>query len=209
MSLFLLRFSNSVWHPTISYGFYHDKDVTQPFDEPPLFYYGATEFTGDKLTKVSDEVLAVKEALLQKYPGLDMSSLHHVREWMLRSYGDDIGDTTSIHSMLITNKGYRGLTHPMIEVEVEGQKKYLPNFKYRYFTEDVPCGLVVTRGIAELADVATPHMDDVIVWCQECMNKEFLKDGKVAGKDLESTRSPQRYGFTDLDTFMKANHYIA
>jgi len=198
---------NSVWHPTISYAFYHDKDVTKPFDEPPLFYYGATEYTGDKLDKVSNEVLEVKRVLLEKYAGLDLSSLTHVRDWMLRSYGDDIGDTTSIHTMLITNKGYRGLTHPMVEVDIDGQKKYLPNFKYRYFSEDIPIGLVVTRGIAELVGVPTPNMDEVIVWCQEQMGKEYLKDGKIAGKDLADSRAPQRYGFTDLDTFMEANHY--
>jgi hypothetical protein len=201
---------NSVWHPTISYGFYRNvKDYTKPFDEPPLFYYGADEYTGDKLAKVSDEVLEIKRVLQEKYPGLDLSSLHHVREWMLRSYGDDIGDTSSIHRMLLTNKGYRGLTHPTIEVDTPEGKKYLPNFKYRYFTEDIPCGLVVTRGIAELAGVPTPHMDDVILWCQDRMGKEFLtKDGRVAGKDLGMTRCPQHYGFTDLDTFMKANHYV-
>jgi hypothetical protein len=199
---------NSVWHPTISFGFYHSHDSTTPFDEPPLFYQGADEYTGEKLSKVSDEVLELKRVLMEKYPGLDLSSCHHVREWMIRSYGDDIGDKSSLCSMLLTNKGYRGLTHPMIELDTPDGKKYAPNFKYRYFTEDIPCGLVVTRGIAELAAVQTPHMDDVIVWCQEMMGKEFLVDGKLVGKDLESTRSPQHYGCKDLDTFMKANHYI-
>lgn len=197
---------NSVWHPTISYCFYHDKDVTKPFDEPPLFYYGATEFTGDKLKLVSDEVLEIAKAIVDKYPKCDLSSVHHVSEWMIKSYGDDIGDKSSIYKMLITNKGYRGLTHPMISTE---EKKFLPNFRYRYFTEDIPCGLIVTRGIAELVGVPTPHMDDVIHWCQEHMGKEFVKDGKVNGNDLASTRSPQKYGFTDLDSFMKANYYIA
>jgi hypothetical protein len=199
---------NSVWHPTISYGFYRNKDTTQPFDEPPLFYQGADEYTGEKLAKVSDEVLEVKRVLLEKYPGLDLSSLHHVREWMLRSYGDDIGDTSSIYKMLLTNKGYRGLTHPMVETVTPEGKKYYPNFNYRYFLEDIPCGLIVTRGIAELAGVPCPNMDDVILWCQEMMGKEFLVNGKVAGKDLALTRAPQHYGFTDLDTFMKANRYV-
>lgn len=199
---------NSVWHPTISYGFYRNKDVTKPFDEPPLFYYGADEYTGDKLSKVSDEVLEIKKVLLAKYPSLHLESLHHVSEWMIRSYGDDIGDKSSIYTMLRTCKGYRGLTHPMREVEVDGKKKYLPNFKYRYFTEDVPMGLVVTRGIAELAGVATPHMDDVILWCQEMIGKEYIKDGKLVGKDIHETRAPQHYGFTDLDTFMNENHYL-
>jgi hypothetical protein len=199
---------NSVWHPTISYGFYRNKDVATPLDEPPLFYQGADEYTGEKLAKVSDEVLELKRVLLEKYPGLDLSSVHHVREWMVRSYGNDIGDKSSIYKMLLTNKGYRGLTHPVVPIDTSDGKKYLPNFKYRYFTEDIPCGLVVTRGVAELAGVPTPHMDDVIVWCQERMGKEYLVNGKLAGKDLESTRSPQHYGCRDLDTFMKANHYV-
>lgn len=199
---------NSVWHPTISYGFYRNKDITKPFDEPPLFYYGADEYTGDKLAKVSDEVMELKRVLLEKYPTLHLDALHHVSEWMTRSYGDDIGDKTSIYTMLRTNKGYRGLTHPMREVEVDGETKYLPNFKYRYFTEDIPMGLVVTRGIAELAGVSTPHMDDVILWCQEMLGKEYIVNGKLEGKDIHSTRAPQHYGFTDLETFMKVNHYL-
>merc|ERR1712007_265122 len=46
---------NSVWHPTISYGFYRNRDVTVPFESPPLFYYGADEYTGEKLSLISDE----------------------------------------------------------------------------------------------------------------------------------------------------------
>lgn len=68
--------------------------------------------------------------------------------------------------------------------------------------------MIVIRGIAELAGVDTPTLDEVIIWCQQVMGKEFLVDGKVAGKDLNMTRCPQIYGFTDLDTFMMANHYV-
>ena len=64
-----------------------------------------------------------------------------------------------------------------------------PDFKNRYFTEDLPCGMIVIRGIAELAGVATPMMDEIILWCQSHMGKEYLKDGKVKGKDVKETRS--------------------
>ena len=109
---------NSVWHPTISYGYYTKHDWTNGFDTPPLFYQGADEDTGIKLDKVSNEVLGLRKALEMKYPGLDLSDVHHVSEWMERSYGDDIGDKTNIYTMLISNKGYRGLTHPVYEKEV-------------------------------------------------------------------------------------------
>ena len=202
---------NSVWHPTISYGFYRrHTDYSEGFDEAPLFYQGADEYTGEKLDLVSNEVLELKRVLEEKYPGLNLEDVHHVRDWMLRSYGDDIGDKTNIYTMLNTNKGYRGLTHPMVTKEMpDGKTKYFPNFKYRYFSEDIPMGLIVTRGIAELAGVPMPNMDEVIIWCQEVMGKEYLKDGKVAGKDIHSTRAPQHFGFTDLDKFMVANRYVA
>jgi hypothetical protein len=200
---------NSVWHPTISYAFYRNWNG-KPFDEPPLFYYGAEEYTGEKLAKVSDEVLSIRTKIQERYPDLDLSSLHHVREWMLTSYGDDIGDKTNIHTMLRTNKGYRGLTHPTREIRTDdGSRKFMPNFQYRYFTEDVPMGLCVTRGIAELAGVLTPNMDDVIMWCQGVMNKEYLVNGKLVGNDVPSTCSPQAYGFVDLDDFLRANKYIS
>ncbi len=40
------------------------------------------------------------------------------------------------------------------------------------------------------------------------MKQEFLVDGKLCGKDLNKTRCPQAYDYTDLDTFLKANHYL-
>ena len=74
-------------------------------------------------------------------------------------------------------------------------------------TEDICCGLVVTRGIAEILGVATPHIDEILMWSQKQSAKEYLVDGKLCGKDLMLTRCPQRYGYTTLDDFMRANRY--
>eukprot|EP00567_Pseudictyota_dubia_P018545 CAMPEP_0197432056 /NCGR_PEP_ID=MMETSP1175-20131217/179_1 /TAXON_ID=1003142 /ORGANISM="Triceratium dubium, Strain CCMP147" /LENGTH=417 /DNA_ID=CAMNT_0042960045 /DNA_START=175 /DNA_END=1428 /DNA_ORIENTATION=+ len=195
-------------HPTISYGFYRDKDLTKPFDEAPVFYQGVDERTGEMLSQVSDEVMQVRDVLLKRYPSLDLSSMLHIRDVLLRYYSDKLGDKTNVYTMLKTSAAHRGLVHPMREVDTPQGKKYLPDFKYRYFTEDLPCGMVVIRGIAELAGVATPTLDEVITWCQTVMGSEFLVNGKLCGKDLHLTRCPQVYGFTDLDTFLKENHYV-
>ena len=132
---------NQVWHPTITWGRYRDWDWKTPFDEPPLFYEGVDEVTGEMLSKISDEILEVKKFLETKY-NMDLTGLRHVKDWMVRAYGNDIGDKSSLHRMMNTNKGYLTLTHPMVKTD-EG--KYMPNFKYRYMSEDVPMGLVVTR----------------------------------------------------------------
>eukprot|EP00977_Amphora_coffeiformis_P009697 scaffold2230_cov187-Amphora_coffeaeformis.AAC.17 len=49
---------------------------------------------------------------------------------------------------------------------------YLPLFDHRYFLEDWPCGILVQRGIAELAGVPMPIMDKVMAWCQNWVHKE-------------------------------------
>jgi len=198
----------NIVHPTISYGFYRDKDLTKPFDSPPIFYQGVDERTGEMLTQISDEVLQLRDFLSSKYPGLNLLSIIHLREFMLKCYSDYIDDKTNVTSMLQTSRAHAGLCHPMREVTVGNTTKYMPDFGYRYFTEDLPCGMIVIRGIAELAGVATPMLDEVIMWCQDIMKQEFLVEGRLCGKDLDRTRCPQTYGYTDLDTFLRANHYL-
>ena len=194
---------NQVLHPCITWGRYRDWDFITPFNEPPLFYGGVDEETGVMLWKVSDEILELKGILEFKYK-LDLTGLRHIKNWMLRSYSEDIADTSSFHRMINTNKGYQGLVHPMIKTD-EG--KYIPNFGYRYMTEDIPVGLVVTRGIAELCGVETPSMDKVIKFGEKVMNKKFLEGGKVAGPDINMTRSPQAFGIKTIEEFIDKMRY--
>ena len=60
--------------------------------------------------------------------------------------------------MIICHCTFQGLTHPMIETD---DGKFVPNFKFRYLFEDVPFGLAVIKGIADLAEVKTPNVDKV------------------------------------------------
>ncbi len=53
---------------------------------------------------------------------------------------------------------FQGLTHPMVETD---DGKFVPNFKFRYLFEDIPFGLAVIKGIGDLAEVKTPHIDKV------------------------------------------------
>ena len=39
--------------------------------------------------------------------------------------------------------------------------KFVPNFKFRYLLEDIPYGLAVIKGIAQVTGVQTPHIDKV------------------------------------------------
>ena len=75
----------------------------------------------------------------------------------------------------------------------------VPDFQSRYLAEDIPYGLVVVRGIAELAGLSIPTVDEVITWAQTRIGKEYLAHGKLKGRDLSMSRVPQRYNINTLE----------
>jgi hypothetical protein len=166
----------------------------------------------------------VKEVIQTKYPGqVDLDLVRTIEDFFEEAYGNDIQDHTSLRTMFNSNIGYSGLTLPCYPVGSGNDggggggcnaggstatSGYLPQFQHRYFQEDLPCGILVQKGIAELAGVETPCIDQVIEWCQERLGKEYLVKGKLMGKDLKTTKTPQRYGYVDLDTFLRRNNYI-
>lgn len=190
--------TNGCIHPEILYGRWKNWDG-KPVQEPPLFYNGLDEETADLISRVSDEILATAKAIMEQRPGVDLNNVEHIFQWYLRTYPEDIEDKTTLYTAIRTNKAYTGLVHPCNKTE-DGQ--YLPNFHYRYITEDLPYGLIVLKGIAEIAGVATPKMDHVIEWAQEKIGRSFIVDGKLTGSDLNITRCPQRYGFDTLDEIL-------
>ncbi len=181
-------------HPCVMHGNFFDWDGETPYAEPPLFYEGMSQAIADSMYTVSDEIAALKTVLEGEIAGLDLSVVRHIFPWCLRAYEKYIDDDSTLRTRFATNRAYRGLTCPMKEVE----GGYLPDFTSRYVSEDVPYNLLAVKGVAELAGVDTPQIDTVLTWAQGAMDKEYLVDGKVCGRDLPYTFAPQRFGFASL-----------
>jgi hypothetical protein len=185
------------------YGLFRDWDG-QPYDEPPLFYQGVDARSAETLERMSAEIQTLRVALEEKDPRLNLSAVRPLFTWLKRSYSADIADDSSLQTSFVSNRSYTGLRAPMRETEAG----FYPDFQARYLSEDVPDNLVVTRGIAELAGVATPTLDRVLSWAQNRLSKEYLVSGKLQGKDLPGTRCPQRYGYSSLRQFLSGMQYL-
>jgi NAD/NADP octopine/nopaline dehydrogenase, alpha-helical domain len=187
-----LRSPNAYSHPPIMFGRWKNWDG-HAVRQPPLFYQGIDEETAELLDGISEEVVATSRRIMADHPGVDLSQVIPMYDWDIGCYGDDIRDKTNLMTALRTNAGYEGITHPMIRL---AGGEYVPDFQHRFLAEDVPYGLVVVRGVAELAGVPTPHLDRVLCWSQSKMGKQYLVGKRLSGRDLDGTRCPQRYGFT-------------
>lgn len=113
-----------------------------------------------------------------------------------------ITDDSTTKNVFAKNTGLTGFHFPM--KQVEGKDEWLIDFQNRYFTEDIPDGLCVYKGYAELAGVATPSIDQILQHFQKFMGKEYIKDGKLQGADAMSTKAPQAFGYTTLESLLKA-----
>jgi hypothetical protein len=104
-----------------------------------------------------------------------------------------------------TNRAYATIRTPLKQVETKGDVKggFVPDVEHRFFQEDVPFGLVILRDIADIMKVKTPFIDEILLWCQGLMGKEYLvaATGKLNGRDMKETGAATVYGaraITDL-----------
>jgi hypothetical protein len=181
-------------HPGLMYGHFRDWQG-EVYPEAPLFYQGANETAAETLQQMSAEVQVIRQNLAAAFPCMDFSPVRPLIDWIRVSYEGDIEDPSTLQSCLATNRSYAGLIAPV----KENGSGFIPDFRSRYLTEDVPYGLVVTKGIAELAGVNTPVIDRVILWAQERLGCEYLVGDRLSGRDIFSARAPQRYGITSLE----------
>ncbi len=180
-------------HPGIMYGLCHGRETTTFSQaEIPLFYQGVDEATAELLQALSDEVQMLTGSLAAQLPSLEPQEVVPLYQWLLRAYPADIGDNRTLRRALVTNRAYTGLKIP---TRPAGPDRLAVDFTARYLAEDVPFGLVVLRGLAEIAGVPTPTIDEVITWAQERLGKQYLVDGQLAGRHVSESRAPQVYGF--------------
>jgi NAD/NADP octopine/nopaline dehydrogenase-like protein len=185
---------NATVHPAIMYGRWRDWDGAALDHEPP-FYQSIDERAARLIGEIGQEILAIARRIMTELPEVDLSAVIPKFQWYLDTYGPGIADKTDLMAAIRTNSNYAGIRHPMIE---STPGRFVPDFGHRFLAEDVPYGLVVSRGISELVDVPTPAIDLVVRWSQDRLGRTYLTQRGLTGSDLGSTRCPQRYGLLTL-----------
>ena len=184
-------------HPGIMYSVFADRlgEVFPSENEVPLFYVSVDETAAKVLSRMSNEVLTIKKVVEERLAGFKMPGVVHVSQWLNQAYGDKILDISSLATQFQTNRGYQTFKVPM----KKSSGGYQIDVNTRYLTEDIPFGLLVTKGIASVVGVETPTIDEVITNTSAWIGKEYLIDGRLIGRDVMTTRAPQRYTIDSLE----------
>ena len=187
-----LNAGNQILHPGIMHARFAGWDGA-PLPEPPFFYDDLSADAADTRAALDAELMDIKRAV-EDATQVSLPTVLPLILSIQASYGDAIEDPTSLRSTIASNRGYRGIRIPMRAVE----GGYVLEPHNRVFIEDVPYGLVVLAGLARLAGLRTPKLDELLTWAQAQMGKRYLVDGALSGPDVAESGAPQRYGLVAL-----------
>ncbi|RHZ18372.1 hypothetical protein DYB31_004662 [Aphanomyces astaci] len=168
-------------HVTLSYDVIVDAD----FDE----------FSAEQLSMLDNELQQVKLALLQRFPALDLSDVLPMDARVIKQYGDDVSDRSSLKAIFASNLGYAGCNTPLKEIS-PGQFHPAVDSRCVY----IPYGLCILKNMAEmLGNFPTPRIDFMIRWHQQFMQVQFLNgDNQLNPRELWRTGAPNKYGIHDI-----------
>lgn len=162
--------SNPLLHPSRLYGMFHS--MKTEYDHRILFYEEWDDLSSRTLIDCDREF-----GLLMKKLGID-GDIPSILEYY------ESQDAQSLTAKLRSIKAFKGIYAPMTET-TDG--KYKPDYQNRYFTEDIPYGLLLIKVFAQKNDVLTPTIDKVLEWAQTVMGKKYLINGMLTGEDLKNS----------------------
>lgn len=162
------------------------------------------ELSAEELAKLDNELQQIKLALIERFPTLDLSLVLPIGKRVVKQYGKDVADTSSLRAIFATNLGcvhaccaayarvahaprklcacvrYAGCYTPM--VECEGGVK--PAVGSRLFWEDIPFGLCILKDLALKLGFPTPSIDFMIRWHQQVRWSRVVCSGWPAVRSL-------------------------
>ncbi len=180
--------ANQIIHPAVYFSHFRKwrKGTFLPIEETPneWLYRDMSELAGTILDTLDEELQRIKNAYVAVTNDTASNTfILTLKSRLLAQYGTQIRDTSTMAKLVGTNAAYALAKTPMIRSPEGG---CAPNPTHRVVVDDIGFGLCVLVDIAERLNIATPMMKFLIQWHQEMMGKEYLKDGKMQGKDVEA-----------------------
>ncbi|MDR1403352.1 MAG: NAD/NADP octopine/nopaline dehydrogenase family protein [Tannerellaceae bacterium] len=170
--------SNPLLHPARIFGML-SRENADAFDKEFLFYEEWDDYSSEVLIRCDSEFQQIIEKLpvnREEIPGI----LHYYES----------ADAASLTRKMRSITAFKGIKMSM----TQQNGMYAVDYSNRYFTEDIPFGLLIIKSIAVAMKIETPCIDGVLLWMQNKMQKEYLIASRLQGKGLPDSGIIQNFG---------------
>jgi hypothetical protein len=175
-----LSVDNQIVHPARCYGLWKTchEGRWSSLDDVPYFYRDFDVVSANNVANLDHDYSSIRQAVKKLFPDrpftymlsyLDLERLTHSSENI------NIQQSFQESQQLGLIKTP---TEPYYEVQDDGNEivEYRLNTKCRFFTDDIPYGLLIAKWVGEQLNVDTPFIDEVITWSQKLRGEHWLKE---------------------------------
>jgi hypothetical protein len=198
-----LSVDNQIIHPSRCYGLFTTSGGGEWENdaEVPFFYRDFNQVSADNIFRLDEEYTAIRNAIRKKIPErpfkymlnyMDLEKLNHKSTHV------------DILSSLRDSPQLAAIKTPTV---VGPGGKRLLNKNCRFFTDDIPYGLLLAKWMAQELDLETPFLDGIITWAQTLRGESFLGPGGRINKEyclMDKYKSgiPESYGLSKLEELL-------
>lgn len=197
-----LSVDNQIIHPSRMYGLwkrYGGKWDT--YDNVPFFYRDFDDLSADCLKRLDEDYTAVRNAIRKHFPDRPFKYMLNYLDLERFVYQTNSAD---IKSSFTESQTLGQIKTPVMHLD---DGSYMIDKHCRFFTDDIPYGLLVTKWIAEQLEVQVPFIDEIIKWVEELRDERFLtKDNKIdfaaCLKSDHTSGIPPSYGINSVENIL-------
>ena len=157
---------------------------------PEFIYKEMTKESSYYVIEMDKELNYIVDELRKKLPNNKyLKDGFYMKKCILENYDDQVSDKSNTISCIKTNAAFGKHKIPY-ENKNDG---IIPIIDHKFFITDLPYGLVLFKDIALVLNIKTPIIDEIILWNQKIVNKEYLVDNKLNGKDINEAIVPSLF----------------
>ncbi|GAX16550.1 hypothetical protein FisN_7Lh276 [Fistulifera solaris] len=193
---------NQILHPARCYGLWKRYGgVWDTLADVPYFYRDFDQLSADILAKLDAEYEMIRQVIKKRFPHLPFQYMLSYLELEKLNHNSQC---TDILSTLRDSAQLGEIKTPT--VEGPDGRRYLDT-KCRFFLDDIPYGLLIAKSVAEMFQIETPFITEVIEWAQDLRGEEFIVEGRInrefcLGENVVCG-IPQAYGITKIEELVE------
>ena len=194
-----LSVDNQIVHPGRCYGLwkrYNQGKFGTSEDDIPFFYKDFDDTSAECMRLLDSDYSNVRDAVRKAFPERDFK---YMLDYLTLERVSHNSKNVNIKDSLKNSEQLALIKTPTMKLD---DGTYCLNTECRFFTDDIPYGVLIARWVGQELGVKTPFIDEVIEWAGSIRGEKFLKDGKIdldyCLQDIGKTGIPPAYGITDV-----------
>ena len=197
-----LSVDNQIVHPGRCYGLWERYDGKwKSTDDVPYFYRDFDEISAECMKRLDSDYTTVRNAIRKHFPERPFKYMLDYLELERLSHKSVNFD---IKASLADSKQLAMIKTPVKRM-VDGT--YMIDTDCRFFTDDFPYGILLTKWIADQLGEEVPFIDELITWVQEIRGDKFLTvDNKIDTNTCldgkYTTGIPPSYGISSVEDIL-------